>query len=70
MIQDILTYTSVIAAFGYTLFSFGKTLYKTTVKLSSASACSGTCTSCNAKRDLLKSIDNVSHTNKVFLKNK
>jgi hypothetical protein len=51
MIQDILTGIAVSAAFGYTFYSFWKTMFSDNGK-----ACGGGCSSCSAKDLLIKDI--------------
>ncbi|SFD85114.1 FeoB-associated Cys-rich membrane protein [Thermophagus xiamenensis] len=51
MIQEILTIITVIAAFGYTLYAFYKTMFS-----KDSSGCGGGCPSCEAKDLLLKDI--------------
>ncbi len=62
MIQDILTYTSVIIAISYTIYSFGKTLFSTSSHGKSSTSCGGSCNGCCAKNDLMKHIKPHNHS--------
>jgi len=50
MLQDILTYTSVAAAFAYTAFSFWQILFSSSHK----TGCSSGCSACSDKAFLIK----------------
>lgn len=53
MIQEILTYITVITAFVYTIYSFWKTISGN----NSTSNCGSSCPSCAAKDLLIKTIE-------------
>ena len=53
--QDILMWLSVVSAFGYTFYSFGKMVWNSFQE--QKIGCTSGCGSCSAKNDLLKQIN-------------
>ena len=53
MLQDILTYTSVSAAFAYAAYSFWQVLFNTSAK----TGCSSGCSACGDKAFIMKAVE-------------
>jgi hypothetical protein len=64
MIQEILTWTTVMGAIAYALYSFWKTLFSK----NSAGACGSGCSSCGAKSLLIKDISKTNAQKVSYLK--
>ncbi len=55
MIQEILVWVSVVGAFGYTAYSFGKTIWES-YQPNATNGCGSSCGGCGSKSDLLKQV--------------
>lgn len=52
MLQDFLTYITVIAAIAYAIYSFWQILFSS----SAQSGCGSGCSSCGSKADIMKAV--------------
>ncbi|WP_066628803.1 hypothetical protein [Labilibacter marinus] len=55
MVQEILMWISVVGAFSYTAYSFGKVIWSAYQE--NNAGCAGSCGGCSAKTDLLKQVN-------------
>ncbi|SMO44419.1 hypothetical protein SAMN06265379_101847 [Saccharicrinis carchari] len=55
MVQEILMWTCVVGAFGYTAYSFGKAIWEA-YQPNVTNGCGSSCGGCGPKSDLMKQV--------------